>query len=71
MVELKIYKDLQNDYHRSYETLLHKSGKTTVNVRKLRNLCQEILKSLNILKSCFLKRSFLLQGIEPSCPRKV
>ena len=31
---------LQNDYHSSYETLLHKSGKATENVRNLRNLCK-------------------------------
>ena len=30
---------LHNDYHSSYETLLHKSKKTTLNVRNLRNLC--------------------------------
>ena len=31
---------LQNDYHSSYETLLHKSGKATENVRNLTNLCK-------------------------------
>ena len=40
---------LQNDYHSSYETLFHRSGKTTVNVRNLRNLCNEIFKSLSNL----------------------
>ena len=49
---------LQNDYHSSYETLLHKSGKTTVNVRNLRNLCKEIFKSLNNLNPVFLKEIF-------------
>ena len=49
---------LQNGYHSSYETLLHKSGKTTVNVRNLRNLCKEIFKSLNNLNPVFLKEIF-------------
>ena len=49
---------LQDDYHSSYETLLHKSGKTTVNVRNLRNLCKEIFKSLNNLNPVFLKEIF-------------
>ena len=49
---------LQNDYHSSYETLLHKSGKTTVNVRNLRNLCKEIFESLNNLNPVFLKKFF-------------
>ena len=31
---------IQNDYQSSYETLLHKSEKTTVNVRNLRHLCK-------------------------------
>ena len=49
---------LQNDYHSPYETLLHKSGKTTVNVRSLRNLCKEIFKSLNRLNPVLLKEIF-------------
>ena len=40
---------LQNDYHSSYETLFHRSGKTTVYVQNLRNLCNEIFKSLSNL----------------------
>ena len=40
---------LQNDYHSSYETLLHRSGKTTANVQNLRNLCNEIFKLLSNL----------------------
>ena len=35
---------LQNHYHSSYKTLFHKSGKTTVNVQNLKNLCKEIFK---------------------------
>ena len=49
---------LQDDYHSSYETLLHKSGKTTVNVRNLRNLYKKIFKSRNNLNPVFLKEFF-------------
>ena len=52
---------LQNDYHSSYETLLHKSGKTTVNVWNLRNLCKEIFKGLNDLNPVSLKEIFFLK----------
>ena len=49
---------LQNDYRCSYETLLRKSGRTTVNVPNLKNLCQEIFKSLNNLNPVFVKEIF-------------
>ena len=52
---------LQNDYHSSYETLLLKSGKTTVNVRNLRNLCKEIFKPLNNFNLVFLKEIFCIK----------
>ena len=57
---------LQNDYHSSYETLLHKSGKTTVNVRNLRNLCKEIFKSMKNLNPVFLTEIFYFN--EPNRP---
>ena len=57
---------LQNYYHSSYETLLHKSRKTTVNVQNLRNLCKEIFKSLNNLNPVFLKEFFYFK--ESNCP---
>ena len=61
---LKIYEKRtlqfsQNDYHSSYETLLHKSRKTTGNVQSLRNLCKEIFKSLSNLNPVFLKNVFI------------
>ena len=52
---------MQNYYHSSYETLLHKSGKTTVNVRNLINLCKKIFKSLNNLNPGFGKEIFYLK----------
>ena len=61
---------LQNDYHSSYETLLHKSGKTTVNVRNLRNLCKEIFKSLNNLNPVFLKEIFYFKESNRSVREK-
>ena len=52
---------LRSDYHSSYETLLHKSGKTTVNVGNLRNLCKDIFKSLKNLNPVFLKEIFYIK----------
>ena len=57
---------LQNDYHSSHEALLHKSGKTTVNVRNLRNLCKEIFKSMKNLNPVFLTEIFYFN--EPNRP---
>ena len=54
---------LRNDYHSSYETLLQKSGKTTVNVGSVRNLCKGIFKSLNSLNPVFLKEIFYLKKL--------
>ena len=40
----QIYKNVPFDFYRmTYETLRYKSGKTTLNVQNLRNLCKEIL----------------------------
>ena len=47
---------VQNDYHSCYETLLHKSRKTNVNVQDLRHLCKEIFKSLKNLNPVFLPK---------------
>ena len=55
---------LQNDYHSSYEILLHKSGKTTVNMRNLRNLCKKIFESLNDLNPVFLKEMFYFKELK-------
>ena len=52
---------LQHGYHSSYGTLLYKSGKTTVNVRNLRNLCKEVFKSPNNLNPVFLKEIFYVK----------
>ena len=61
---------LHHDYHSSYETLLHKSRKTTVNVRNLRNLCNEIFKFLNNFNPVFLKEIFCFkESNHPVCEK--
>ena len=40
---------LYDDFEASYEDLLSKGGKSTMNVRSLRTLCVEIYKTLNDL----------------------
>ena len=57
-LQKRAFRFLQNDYHSSHETLLHKSGKTTVNVRNLRNLYKEIFKSLKNLNPVLLTEIF-------------
>ena len=47
---------VQTDYHSCYETLLHKSRKTNVNVQDLRHFCKEIFKSLKNLNPVFLPK---------------
>ena len=62
------------DFYRTTITALMKhcyakksnSGKTTLNVRNLRNLCKESLKSLKNLNPVFLKEIFDLK--ELNCP---
>ena len=58
-LQKRAFRFLQNDYHSSYETLLNKSGKTTVYVRNLRNLFKEIFVSLNNPNPVFLKEVFI------------
>ena len=49
---------LLNDYVSSYEQLLEKSGKCNMNIRRLRFLCTEIHKTLNVLNPSFTKEIF-------------
>ena len=44
---------LHDDFEASYEDLLSKGGMSTINVRRLRNLCVEIYKTLNDLNQSF------------------
>ena len=52
---------LYNDYSTSYEELLKKSGKSTVNVSNYRSLCIEIFKTLNDITPSFIKDIFKLR----------
>ena len=40
---------LLNDYENSYKQLLEKSGKSNMNLRRIRFLCTEIYKTINSL----------------------
>ena len=47
-----------NDYEGSYEDLLKKSWKISMNLRNSRSLCIEIYKTINNLNSDFMKNLF-------------
>ena len=49
-----------DDYTSSYEFLLEKSGKPTMNLARERLLCIEVCKSLNSLNPCFMQELFKL-----------
>ena len=49
---------LYNDYTSSYDELLKKSGKSTIKVKNIKNLCIEIFKTLNNLNPSFMKDLF-------------
>ena len=52
---------LYDDFEASYDDLLSKVGKPTVNVRKLRTLCVEIHKTFNDLNPSFMNNIFKLK----------
>ena len=52
---------LYDDFEASYEDLLSKGGKSNINVRRLRNLCVEIYKSLNDFNPAFMNNIFILK----------
>ena len=52
---------LYNDYEISYEELLLKSGRETMNVNRLRILCIEICKTINNLNPEFMRDLFSLR----------
>ena len=55
---------LYNDYRTSYEDLLKKADKVTMNVVRTRILCIEIFKTLNNLNPTFMKEIFKLKETE-------
>ena len=52
---------LYDDFEVSYEDLLSKGGKPTMNVRSLKTLCVEIYKTLNDLNPSFTNNIFRLK----------
>ena len=47
-----------NDYTSNYEELLHKTGKTTMEIKRLRTLAIGIFKTLNNLNPSFMREIF-------------
>ena len=61
---------LYNDYDLSYEQLLVKSGKDSMNVNRLRSLCIEIYKTLNDLNPTIMNEIFCLKETnQPVCEK--
>ena len=61
---------LYNDFSSSYEKLLDKAGKTTMNVNRLRVLCVEIYKTINKLSPNFMNEIFTLHKSDRSVRNK-
>ena len=49
---------LYNNYQLTYEELLDKTNRSTMNVKRLRFLCVEIYKTFNNLNPSFMKQIF-------------
>ena len=47
-----------NDYKSDYKTLLDKSGKESMKIRRIKTLPNEIFKTVNVLNSNFMKNIF-------------
>ena len=60
-LQKRALKFLYKSYNTSYEDLLLKSGFSSMNVKRLRILCAEILKTLNNLNPSFVKEIFSLR----------
>ena len=52
---------LYDNYDSSYESILKISGKSTMNVNRLRSLCIEIFKTLNNINPAFMNEIFELR----------
>ena len=57
----ELYVFLCDDFEASSEDLISKLGKSTMNVRRLRNLCVKIYKTLNDLNPSFMNNIFKLK----------
>ena len=54
-IQQRFLRFVLNHYKSSYEDLLNKSGKPTMNLRKTRSLCIELYKTINNLNPEFMK----------------
>ena len=54
-IQYRAIQFLYNDYDSDYNTLLKKSDKCSIEVRRLRTMASEIFKSLNDLNPSFMK----------------
>ena len=61
---------LHNEYSSSYDDLLKKSGRNTVNVSNYRSLCTEIFEILNDINPSFIKYIFMLRMTNGSTREK-
>ena len=48
---------LYNDFSGDYESILNKSGNSTTEVKRLRNLDVEVFKAINIMNSEYMKKN--------------
>ena len=55
---------LYDNYDSSYEPLLKLTGKSTMNVTRLRSLCIEVFKTLNNINPVFMNEIFELRTIK-------
>ena len=60
-----------NDNTSDYETLLEKSKKSSMEIKRLRNLAIEIFKTVNNLNPCFMKTIFTSKENARAHPNKI
>ena len=61
MIHKRTLRFVQDDFESSYEDLLLKSMKPSMNVLRLRQLCIEIFKSINNISPSYMKQIFILK----------
>ena len=57
-IQKRCLRIILNDYESDYETLLRKSNKPTMEIRRLRTLAVEIFKTLNEINPPYMKNIF-------------
>ena len=58
-IQLRCLRIIYNDYSSDYQTLLNRSQKPSMEIKRLRNLALEIFKTINDLNPSFMKSMFL------------